>query len=279
MELHCHSTASDGIYPPDEVVMRAHAAGVRILALTDHDTLDGLPVALEAGARLGVRVIAGCEFSVQVPWGEMHLLGYFLPVGHAPLEQFLATTREDRARRGADMAARLQGLGLAVDVADIEAEADGGAIGRPHVARALLKRGQVATVQEAFDRYIGWGRPGFVEKKLPAFRDVAELVHGCGGVVSAAHLKDRGTRSNLTLLKGQGLDAVETRHPSHDPDTRARLTDLAQALGLLRSGGSDWHGEESAWDPGTQLGGQEVPEEWVTALEAARREPRPAAAS
>lgn len=279
MELHCHSTASDGIYPPDEVVTRAHAAGVRILALTDHDTLDGLPVALEAGARLGVRVIAGCEFSVQVPWGEMHLLGYFLPVGHAPLEQFLATTREDRARRGADMAARLQGLGLAVDVADIEAEADGGAIGRPHVARALLKRGQVATVQEAFDRYIGWGRPGFVEKKLPAFRDVAELVHGCGGVVSAAHLKDRGSRSNLTLLKGQGLDAVETRHPSHDPDTRARLTDLAQALGLLRSGGSDWHGEESAWDPGTQLGGQEVPEEWVTALEAARREPRPAAAS
>ncbi len=278
MELHCHSTASDGIYPPDEVVTRAHAAGVRILALTDHDTLDGLPVALEAGARLGVRVIAGCEFSVQVPWGEMHLLGYFLPVGHAPLEQFLATTREDRARRGADMAARLQGLGLAVDVADIEAEADGGAIGRPHVARALLKRGQVATVQEAFDRYIGWGRPGFVEKKLPAFRDVAELVHGCGGVVSAAHLKDRGTRSNLTLLKGQGLDAVETRHSSHDPDTRARLTDLAQALGLLRSGGSDWHGEESAWDPGTQLGGQEVPEEWVTALEGARREPRPASA-
>lgn len=279
MELHCHSTASDGIYPPEEVVTRAHAAGVRILALTDHDTLDGLPAALEAGARLGVRVIAGCEFSVQVPWGEMHLLGYFLPVGHAPLEQFLATTRDDRARRGADMAARLQGLGLAVDVADIEAEADGGAIGRPHVARALLKRGQVATVQEAFDRYIGWGRPGFVEKKLPAFRDVAELVHGCGGVVSAAHLKDRGTRSNLTLLRGQGLDAVETRHPSHDPDTRARLTDLAQALGLLRSGGSDWHGEESAWDPGTQLGGQEVPEEWVTALEGARREPRSASAS
>ena len=279
MELHCHSTASDGIYPPAEVVARAHAAGVRILALTDHDTLEGLPAALEAGARLGVRVIAGCEFSVQVPWGEMHLLGYFLPVGHAPLERFLATTRDDRARRGADMAARLQGLGLSVDLADIEGEADGGAIGRPHVARALLKRGQVATVQEAFDRYIGWGRPGFVEKKLPAFRDVAELVHGCGGVVSAAHLKDRGTRSNLTLLKGQGLDAVETRHPSHDPDARARLTDLAQALGLLRSGGSDWHGEESAWDPGTQLGGQEVPEEWVTALEAARREPRPAAAS
>jgi predicted metal-dependent phosphoesterase TrpH len=273
VELHCHSTASDGTYPPEEVVARAHAAGVRILALTDHDTLEGIPAALAAGERLGVRVIAGCEFSVAVPWGEMHLLGYFLPVGHALLEEFLAHTRGDRARRGADMAARLQGLGLDVELADIEAEADGGAIGRPHVARALLRRGQVATVQEAFDRYIGWGRPGFVEKRLPAFRDVAELVHAAGGVLSAAHLKDRGTRGNLAYLRNLGLDAVETRHPSHDADTRARLTDLALALGLLRTGGSDWHGEESPWDPGTRLGGQEVPEEWVTALEAARREP------
>jgi len=273
VELHCHSTASDGTYPPEEVVARAHAAGVRILALTDHDTLEGIPAALAAGERLGVRVIAGCEFSVAVPWGEMHLLGYFLPVGHALLEEFLAHTRGDRARRGADMAARLQRLGLDVELADIEAEADGGAIGRPHVARALLRRGQVATVQEAFDRYIGWGRPGFVEKRLPAFRDVAELVHAAGGVLSAAHLKDRGTRGNLAYLRNLGLDAVETRHPSHDADTRARLTDLALALGLLRTGGSDWHGEESPWDPGTRLGGQEVPEEWVTALEAARREP------
>lgn len=273
MELHCHSTASDGTYPPAEVVARAHAAGVEILSLTDHDTLDGIPAAAAAAAPLGLRIIPGCEFSVAVPWGEMHLLGYFLPVGHGELEEFLHRTRADRARRGADMAARLKKLGLSVDVEDIEAEADGGAIGRPHVARALLRRGQVATVQEAFDRYIGWGRPGFVEKRLPAFREVTELVHAAGGVVSAAHLKDRGTRANLTLLRDQGLDAVETRHPSHDADTRARLTDLAHALGLLRSGGSDWHGEESAFDPGTRLGGQEVPWEWVAALEAARREP------
>lgn len=274
VDLHSHSTASDGAFPPEEVVARAHAAGLSALALTDHDTLEGVPSAMEAGARLGIRVISGCEFSVQAPWGEMHLLGYFLPVGHRQLEEFLTRTRADRARRGAEMAERLRGLGLEVDSEDILAEADGGAIGRPHVARALLRRGQVATVQEAFDRYIGWGRPGFVEKRLPAFRTVAELVHACGGVVSAAHLKDRGNRTNLTLLRKEGLDAVETRHPSHDPDTRARLTELAAELGLLRSGGSDWHDDEPGFSPNGHLGGQEVPEEWLIALEGARREPR-----
>lgn len=274
VDLHVHSTASDGAFPPEEVVSRAHAAGLAALALTDHDTLEGVPRAMAAGARLGIRVVSGCEFSVQAPWGEMHLLGYFLPVGHRPLEEFLARTRADRARRGAEMAERLQALGLAVDGEDILAEADGGAIGRPHVARALLRRGQVATIQEAFDRYIGWGRPGFVGKRLPAFRAVTELVHACGGVVSAAHLKDRGSRANLTLLRKEGLDAVETRHPSHDPDTRARLTELAAALGLLRSGGSDWHDDEPGFSPNGHLGGQEVPEEWLTALEGARREPR-----
>lgn len=274
VDLHSHSTASDGAFPPEEVVARAHAAGLSALALTDHDTLEGVPRALDTGARLGIRVISGCEFSVQVSWGEMHLLGYFLPLGHQPLEDFLARTRADRTRRGAEMAERLRGLGLKVSAADILEEAGGGAVGRPHVARALLRLGQVGTIQEAFDRYIGWGRPGFVEKRLPTFRAVTELVHSCGGVVSAAHLKDRGSRANLTALRKEGLDAVETRHPSHDGDTRARLTDLAAALGLLRSGGSDWHDDEPGFSPGGHLGGQEVPEEWLAALEGARREPR-----
>jgi len=274
VDLHSHSTASDGAFPPEEVVTRAHAAGLSALALTDHDTLEGVPRAMDAGARLGIRVISGCEFSVQVSWGEMHLLGYFLPVGHQPLEDFLARTRADRTRRGNEMAERLRGLGLKVSADDILTEADGGAVGRPHVARALLRLGQVTTIQEAFDRYIGWGRPGFVEKRLPSFRAVTELVHSCGGVVSAAHLKDRGSRSNLTALRKEGLDAVETRHPSHDGDTRARLTDLAASLGLLRSGGSDWHDDEPGFSPGGHLGGQEVPEEWLVALEGARREPR-----
>lgn len=276
MDLHLHSTASDGAHPAEEVVARAARAGLSAIALTDHDTLDGLPAAMAAGERLGVRVVCGCEFSVTAPWGEMHLLGYFLPLGWKPLDDFLVRCRADRERRGAEMVRKLQALGLNIELGDLLAASGGGAIGRPHVARALLERGQVATVQEAFDRYIGRGRPGYEDKRLPAFREVAELVHAGGGIVSAAHLRDRGTRGLLAALRGEGLDAVETRHPVHDADTRARLTEIALALGLERSGGSDWHNDEPAMLPQARIGGQEVPAEWLEALERSRpalREP------
>jgi predicted metal-dependent phosphoesterase TrpH len=276
IDLHLHSTASDGAFPPEEVVTRAAAAGLRAMALTDHDTLDGVPAAIAAGNRLGIRVIAGCEFSTAAPWGEMHVLGFFLPVGWEPLEQFLVRCRADRERRGGEIVARLNTLGVALQMDDVLAESRGGAVGRPHVARALLRAGLVRSVQEAFDRYIGWNRPAFIEKRLPTFSEVAELVHAAGGVLSAAHLKDRGTRATLANLKAQGLDAVETRHPVHDADQRTRLTEIAQQLGLHRSGGSDWHGDDLSLPPSGQIGGQEVPFEWLETLEAARppaREP------
>ncbi len=253
---------------------RAAAAGLGAIALTDHDTLGGVPAALEAGERLGVRVIAGCEFSVAASWGELHVLGYFLPVGWAPLEEFLSRCRLDRERRGAEMVAKLQALGYAVTIEDVHAEAQGGAVGRPHVARALVRRGVVRGIQEAFDRFLGWGRPCFVEKQLPMFVDVSTLVHSAGGVLSAAHLKERGTRGTLAALQAAGLDAVEIRHPTHDAELRARLTDHARTLGLLRSGGSDWHGDAADLTPGARLGGQDVPAEWLDLLERARPTPR-----
>lgn len=253
---------------------RAATAGLGAIALTDHDTLDGLPAALDAGDRLGVRVVAGCEFSVAAAWGEMHVLGYFLPLGWAPLEEFLVRCRSDRERRGAEMVAKLQALGITVTVEDVYAEAQGGAVGRPHVARALVRRGAVAGIQEAFDRFLGWGRSCFVQKRLPTFAEVANLVHSAGGVLSAAHLKERGTRAALSALRANGLDAVETRHPTHDVELRSRLSDHAQALGLLRSGGSDWHGDAPDLAPGARLGGQEVPAEWLDLLDRARPTPR-----
>lgn len=264
-----HSTASDGVYPPEVVVERAVAAGLVAMALTDHDTLDGLPAALTAGERLGIRVVPGCEFSVAAPWGEMHLLGYFLPVGWPPLEGFLLKCRADRERRGAEMVTKLRALGLTLTLADLLAESDGAALGRPHVARALLRTGNVATHQEAFDKYIGWGRPGFVEKRLPTFAEVAALVHQGGGVVSAAHLKDRASRALLVNLKAEGLDGLEVRHPVHDSDVRGRLAQFSRDLGLLPTGGSDWHGDDPQHDPEDCLGGQRVPEEWLLALERA----------
>jgi predicted metal-dependent phosphoesterase TrpH len=265
-----HSTASDGELPPEAVVERAAAAGLAAIALTDHDTVAGVPAAFDAGRRLGLRVVGGCEFSVAAPWGEMHVLGYFLPSDSAELEMFLVRCRTDRERRGRAMVDRLHRIGVDVTEADVLAEADGGAIGRPHVARALVRRGYVASVGDAFDRYLGRGRPGFVDKALPTFKAVADLVHQVGGVVSAAHLKDRGTRAVLLQLQADGLDAIETRHPSHDPEIRARLTDLALSLKLLRSGGSDWHGDPEGDETHGALGSQEVPLEWLERLEAAR---------
>ncbi len=268
-----HSSASDGSLAPEVVVERARGAGLAAIALTDHDTVAGVPAAVEAGRRLGLRVISGCEFSALAPWGEMHVLGYFLPHDSPVLESFLERCRADRVRRGREMVTRLQRLGVQVSFDDVLEEAAGGAVGRPHVARALARRGQVPEVDAAFDRWLGRGRPAFVDKVLPAFREIADLVHGVHGLVSVAHLKDRATRSFLERLKQEGLDAVETRHPSHDPDTRARLTDLALGLGLLRTGGSDWHGDPDDEDAHGTLGCQDVPADWLDRLDDHRGSP------
>lgn len=269
-DLHMHSTASDGSLPPEQVIARAAAAGLAAVALTDHDTVAGVPAALAAGARLGIRVVSGCEFSVLAPWGEMHVLAYFLPEGPSELDDFLSACRADRNRRGMEMVRLLQQLGVDISEESVLAESAGGALGRPHVARALRRAGVVRTLDEAFDKYLGRNRPAFVDKALPTFSTVASLVHRLGGIVSAAHLKDRGNRTTLVRLRADGLDAVETRHPSHDGETRARLTDLALSLGLGRSGGSDWHGEaEDGWNHGA-LGSQQVPLAWLDQLEALR---------
>jgi predicted metal-dependent phosphoesterase TrpH len=270
IDLHCHSTASDGLLAPAEVVRVAAEVGLTTIALTDHDTTAGLAEATRAGAALGVRVIGGCEFSVQAAWGEMHLLGYFLPADDPAIEAFLRDARADRERRARGMVSRLAALGIAVTTDDVLRESDGGAIGRPHVARALHRLGHVQSIQQAFDRYIGRGRPAFVEKVLPTLREVADLVHARGGIVSAAHLKYHGTKATLAVLRDEGLDAVETRHPSHDGERVAEITEAAMALDLARTGGSDWHGEMDPLGTHAMLGAMQVPEAWLEVLEARR---------
>jgi predicted metal-dependent phosphoesterase TrpH len=267
VDLHVHSTASDGSLPPEAVVARARAAGLAAIALTDHDTVAGVPAAIAAGETLGVRVVGGCEFSCAAPWGEMHVLGYFLPSHSPELEEFLERRRADRVRRGREMVSRLQHLGVQLEFDDVLRHSKGGAVGRPHVARAIVRQGGAIDISDAFDRFIGRGRPAFVDKVLPSFRDVADMVHGVRGMVSVAHLKERGTRSFLERLKREGLDAVEVRHPSHDADLRARLTGLALRLDLLRTGGSDWHGDPEPGETHGALGSQEVPLEWLERLE------------
>jgi predicted metal-dependent phosphoesterase TrpH len=268
IDLHVHSAASDGEHAPEEVVRRAAAVGLTVIALTDHDTLDGVAEAVHAGARHGVRVIGGCEFSVQAPWGEMHLLGYFLPAGDGPVEAFLEHQRNHRKERAARIVERLNGLGVELGAGDVLDAAGGGAVGRPHVARALVAQGAVRDVQEAFRRYLGAGRPAYVEKTLASTTEVAALVRAARGVTSAAHLKNRGTREALAALRRAGVDGVEIRHPAHDDTTARRLTRFADEIGALRTGGSDWHGVSLTSPDRAGLGDVTVPEEWLLALEA-----------
>jgi predicted metal-dependent phosphoesterase TrpH len=243
---------------------------LRAVALTDHDTTDGVAAAAQEGARLGIRVIPGCEFSVRAPWGELHVLGLFLPYEHERLQAFLRDTRAARRRRGEQMIAKLQGLGVAIEREDVEAQllgGDGGALGRPHVARALVDCGACEDIGDAFRRYLGRGRAAYVEKPLPKLGDVAALVHDVGGLTTAAHLGDHGTEAQLRLFMDQGLDCIEVRHPSHAPAVEQRLTRIAHRLGLGITGGSDWHGESEYGESHAPLGGMRVPDAWLEPLE------------
>jgi predicted metal-dependent phosphoesterase TrpH len=266
IDLHVHSSASDGEHPPQEVVRRARAAGLDVIALADHDTLAGMAAARAAARAAELQVIAACEFSVAARWGEMHLLAYFLPLDDAGLEAFLNGQRARRVVRGETIVRRLQALGVALTEADVRAAAGEGAVGRPHVAKALIARRFVSTVREAFDRYLGMGRPAYVPKELPQLADVVELVRGVGGVSSAAHLKERGDPQSLGQLKAAGVDAVEVVHPAHEPRTRRRLEEYARRAGLLLTGGSDWHGESRVDESRGELGSVTVPEAWLHAL-------------
>ena len=270
VDLHCHSTASDGEYPPADVARRAQAAGLAAIALTDHDTTGGVPEATRAGEALGLRIVSGCEFSVKAPWGELHLLGYFLPPGHAGLEQFLAGTRAARQRRAEQIVGHLRRLGITIELVDVARAANGGAMGRPHVARALVQRGVSVDMNDAFARYLGRGRPAYVEKPLPTLQQVADLVHAVGGIAVAAHLGDHGTEGQIRQFQEQGLDGLEVRHPSHSPGAERRLTGIAQRLGLAISGGSDWHGDMELGDSHAPLGGLDIPLDWLEKLEERR---------
>jgi hypothetical protein len=272
IDLHLHSTASDGALAPAEVVGHAARAGLSAIALTDHDTVAGVAEAVVEGERLGVRVVSGCEFSVAAPWGEMHVLGYFLPGDEPELEEFLVRCRGLRLVRAGKMVDALRAGGLQVTLEDVVQEAGGGAIGRPHVARVLVRQGTVPSLDEAFQQYLGRNRPAYVDKVLPTLGEVAALVHRHGGLVSAAHLRDRANRGTLGAFKAQGLDALEVYHPSHSPELRPRLATLAASLGLLLTGGSDWHGGGGADHSHSAPGSESVPLAWLEALEARREE-------
>lgn len=259
VDLQVHSTASDGALPPAAVVQAAAEAGLYAIALTDHDSVEGLPEAIEAGSRLGVRIVPGVELSSHFEGEELHLLGLHLANLEA-MREALLEFQGQRVRRAERIVATLNAHGIPVTMEAVLAEAGTGAVGRPHIARALLAGGWVREFREAFDKWIGWGRPAYMAKETFDVADAIALVHRAGGIAVWAHPGELATPARIARLAALGLDAVEVLHPSHPPYLVQRLVENTEQAGLLPSGGSDWHGTH---DGPRKLGGQLVPKIWL----------------
>jgi hypothetical protein len=245
LDLHSHTTASDGALVPAELIALASHRGVATLAVTDHDTMAGVPEALEAGVRTGVRVISGIELSVRVRPGSMHLLGYFAEPAPRPLLDRLTEVAERRIARAERILARLERVGLPLDMAQVRAEARG-PVGRPHIAQAMVAAGHVADRQEAFDRYLADGRPAHEPSDGLEAGEAVALVRESGGAPVLAHpatlaLATRELDAFVQRLAGVGLLGLEVHRPDHTPERRARYARIARRRGLIACGGSDFH--------------------------------------
>lgn len=264
VDLHMHSTASDGSRAPRDVVCAAASAGLIAIALTDHDTVGGLAEAQAAGVELGVRIINGVELSAVEGDAETHLLGLHLRDALV-IERELGALRDMRERRGQQIVEKLVALGVQVTFDDVLAQSGGGVVGRPHVARALVADGWATDVRDAFDRYLGAGKPAYVAKDQLGMAHAIAMIHAAGGLAVLAHPGGAGTRDRLVALMALGLNGVEVKHPGHSPGDTARLKAVAAQLGLVVSGGSDWHG---AADGPRTIGMMQVPEEWLALQDA-----------
>ena len=268
-DLHTHSRYSDGTDTPRHLMELGKAAGLSAIALTDHDILDGLPEAEAAAKELDIELVPGLELSSAWKGREAHMLGFYLDVHHAGFQQLLATQRKNRLERIHDMVGRLQKIGLAIEPADVFAMASNeGAVGRLHVAQALVKRGHVRTPEEAFDRYIGNNGPAFIPGSSLTAVEAIRAIREAGGIPVLAHpiyLKDDAI---IEHLAGAGLVGVEVHHSSHNPETVARYDQIAKRLGLLKTGGTDYHGSAKE---GVPIGQATVPYACVDALKAWKR--------
>ena len=271
VDLHLHTTASDGLLTPRALVEAAAANGLRTIAITDHDTTDGVAEATAAAAELGsLTVIPGVELSTAPDPVECHMLGYFVAITEPGLVSRLRELRLGRTDRGRAMVEQLATLGLPLRWERVEQLA-GGSVGRPHIARAMVERGYVETVAEAFDRYIGKGRPAYVDRPTLTPTEAVELIHGAGGVAVVAHplsplIPDLD--AFLRRLAAVGLDGLEVYYGDYTPAQVAELREVARRHGLIATGGSDFHGIEVL--PQYVLGGTSIPSSVVPALEEAR---------
>ncbi len=277
VDLHLHTTASDGVMTPSEIVRYAKRKGLQAIAITDHDTIEGLAEGLSEGQRVEFEVIPGVEISAEHSPGSMHLLGYFVEIDHPLLKSRLDYLQNARAERNPKIAERLNRLGVRISYEEVIKASGGGQVGRPHFAQVLLEKGYVRTFQEAFERYLGKGAPAYVDKVRFRPKEAISFIREAGGVAVLAHPKTLGTGGSSKLeeliveLMRYGLKGMEVFYPEHSPLEVTQFRALAERLGLLATGGTDYHGiEKEELDIGVGRGEMKLPYSLVEGLKAAR---------
>ncbi len=270
IDLHTHSARSDGTFEPAEIVRLAAERDLEVIALTDHDTTEGLEEASAAGVEVGVEVVPGVEFSAEYQGSSVHVLSYWMDVEDRPLQLELERLRDDRFRRGELMVEKLKALGFPVSFDRVQEIAGGGNIVRPHVAQAMVEAGIVDSEAEAFDLYIADGRPAHVGKHALDPVNAVKVILDAGGICVLAHPGMWGDQTSvpeelIERMAETGMQGLEVDHTDHDDFKRMHYRKLADRLGLIPTGGSDCHGER--YDP-VRLGTSVCPPESFAALRA-----------
>jgi 3',5'-nucleoside bisphosphate phosphatase len=274
IDLHLHTNKSDGRLSPTELVKLVHKGGVRRMALTDHDTTDGVDEAIAEGKTLGIEVIPGVELGTDSRSGDMHMLGLFLDYHDRAFQETMARFREGRVARVHTIVSNLAGVGVNISVDRVFEIAGEASVGRPHVAQALLEAGYIKAMPEAFEKWLAYGGPGDVPRDKLSPEDAIGLIHAVGGLAVVAHpYEGKNVIDQLPGLAEAGLDGVETYYQGYGPDRVSELLALCGKLGMLPTGGSDFHGfplaghEEIVNYPGSV----EIPPSVLDALEARRQ--------
>jgi predicted metal-dependent phosphoesterase TrpH len=274
-DLHLHTTASDGRLSPQELVARAAGQGMEVIAVTDHDSVDGVAPALEAARSFpSLKVIPGVEIGTDVPDGEIHVLGYLINYVDAALVAKLADLRDSRKTRAKRMIAKLANLGVHIEWQRVEEIAGSGSVGRPHVAQAIMEKGYVQSLKEAFARYIGRDGPAYAEREKMTPQQVVELVVRVGGLPVLAHPADIDDLEEvIPRLQRVGLVGIEVYYNAYGAATVQHLASLARKHRLIATGGSDFHGLEHITE--TPMGGVDIPPECIERLLAFGRRQTP----
>ncbi|MGB9712669.1 MAG: PHP domain-containing protein [Dissulfurimicrobium sp.] len=276
-DLHTHTTASDGSDRPEDLIRLAAAAGLKAVAITDHDTVSGLDSAIEAGHKAGIEVLPGVELSVNanIAKGDMHMLGYYIDADSASLNEVLERVQAARAKRNPLILERLAQMGKPLSLKELEDMSGGGQIGRPHIAKAMVRHGYVGSTGEAFARFLKKGASAYVPKSILSPKEAVDAIHAAGGLAVLAHPislaceDEAGFDALVGRLASKGLDGMECYYSEHSLDFTKTCLAIASKYGLVATGGSDYHGSAKPQIAiGRGRGGLCVPYDCVEALKA-----------